>query len=526
MAEEEEQTHGGGAGAGGGEEEDSKKKRKYPIGFRFKPKDEELVEFYLLPRLQGRKHEDNDAIIEANVYECQPDTLINEKYKSRGEDEWFFLSPRARMYQNGVRPSRKTEDGRGRWKASTATTVLAKEKAGKQKIQFCKNVLNYFQGCPKNEYRTKWLMRELTIPEYEVKRDKGGPNHTLDEYVLCRIYVSPVNKGRGEEASTSSAGEEASEPQDIHGTAESELSSERRAGKRPAEEQLTRGWLRKQPRQQGPTIGSSPAFGAGYVAGAAGYYGAPGQAPLYNGGVKMQRPPAGGYNGQVVPVQPPAGAYNGQATMRRPPTPTQFPPRSAARTNPNSMMMRPSNMAGQWPLGYPGNPPRRHPGTGYNPPALMNRYYDQGCRAMQPPGNAPYGVMQQQQQGPTVFAPPPSQQQRPYIGGNASHHVGAIVPLRPPYQGYPYQCGPMAPPSAAAAANTGSGSKNAEQHFVELASINMSLAPRVEPRAQIGAAKLEAEMEETSSLHEQGDAKLEAKMEETSTSSLHEQDDV
>jgi hypothetical protein len=47
-----------------------------PQGFHFAPVDEELVEFYLLPKLQGKPTVPNDSIIEANVYELQPDTLI------------------------------------------------------------------------------------------------------------------------------------------------------------------------------------------------------------------------------------------------------------------------------------------------------------------------------------------------------------------------------------------------------------------------------------------------------------------
>jgi len=48
----------------------------YPIGFRFKPKEDELVDYYLLPRLQGRPAVPNGSVVEANVYACHPETLI------------------------------------------------------------------------------------------------------------------------------------------------------------------------------------------------------------------------------------------------------------------------------------------------------------------------------------------------------------------------------------------------------------------------------------------------------------------
>jgi hypothetical protein len=46
-----------------------------PPGFRFTPGEDELVIYYLLPKLQGREHVPNHSIIEADVYESHPDVL-------------------------------------------------------------------------------------------------------------------------------------------------------------------------------------------------------------------------------------------------------------------------------------------------------------------------------------------------------------------------------------------------------------------------------------------------------------------
>ena len=51
------------------------------------------------------------------------------------------------MYGNGVRPARKTWDGRGRWKASTASKEV-EQKVVCNDITFCRSVLNYFEGVP------------------------------------------------------------------------------------------------------------------------------------------------------------------------------------------------------------------------------------------------------------------------------------------------------------------------------------------------------------------------------------------
>jgi hypothetical protein len=49
---------------------------RFPPGFRFTPTDDELIEYYLLPRLQGRPHVPTDAIIEDYVYRSHPDQLL------------------------------------------------------------------------------------------------------------------------------------------------------------------------------------------------------------------------------------------------------------------------------------------------------------------------------------------------------------------------------------------------------------------------------------------------------------------
>ena len=46
-----------------------------PPGFRFRPEYDELVRYYLIPKLQGRDHVLNKAIIEDDVYQCHPNKL-------------------------------------------------------------------------------------------------------------------------------------------------------------------------------------------------------------------------------------------------------------------------------------------------------------------------------------------------------------------------------------------------------------------------------------------------------------------
>jgi hypothetical protein len=116
------------------------------------------------------------------VQNCKKKTdIVSDLYRHRGEDAWYFLSPRARIYQKGSRPSRKTEDGVGRWRASTAAKVKMAYETVPDGVRFCVNVLNYFVGTDtKNEQRSKWLMREITIPKYKIKcGENGGNNSTV-----------------------------------------------------------------------------------------------------------------------------------------------------------------------------------------------------------------------------------------------------------------------------------------------------------------------------------------------------------
>lgn len=86
-----------------------------------------------------------------------------------------------------MRPSRRTADERGRWKPSTgrsekkpeasgeATPDQAVEKlCGDGTIKYYVNTLAYHVGPAKQEKKTKWLMHELTMPDYEIKLNSGA----------------------------------------------------------------------------------------------------------------------------------------------------------------------------------------------------------------------------------------------------------------------------------------------------------------------------------------------------------------
>uniref|UniRef100_A0ACD5UT87 Uncharacterized protein n=1 Tax=Avena sativa TaxID=4498 RepID=A0ACD5UT87_AVESA len=416
-----------------------------PPGFRFSPTDDELIEYYLLPRLQGRPHVPNDAIIEDYVYRCHPDDLILKgEHKDRGQDDvWYFLSSRSRKYGKGDRPSRMTEDGRGRWKATTGSKSVVTACQG---VQYTHSGLGYHDGPIKEEDKGKWLMHELTVPEYENKfgkkngADRSGRD-TLDEYVMCKIYITTretkkekKRKKKRDEAGPSGT---ASQP----GPAAAECSqetapepnvSERQKGKRPVVENTKkrRRVEAARPKQEPPApdrcLGPQPQGGptpTQFYGGATqmrfgntGYqhhYGGTGRPMAYNPHASMPRPPMA-FNGQVPPYQAAAspGVF-GQAMMmpHMPPAGQAFrPPRPAA---------------------VPGYPAMQRPPE--TAEMRERRVYQQHINALrrmmqQQLGNAAYAAHQPR---PTM-AFMQHQQQQPYFGaGFNDHHL--VRPMAPQF---------------------------------------------------------------------------------------------
>ncbi|RLM74740.1 hypothetical protein C2845_PM15G17350 [Panicum miliaceum] len=401
--------------SGGGDDEEG----NYPVGFRFKPTLRELVEFYLLPKLLDKPTVPNDAIIEADAYECDPE-ILTKRYEERGaDDNWYFLSPRSRRYPGGDRPTRRTADNRGRWKPSTGQSNPGKKGAaghskakGPRKnlsvgaVEFTENALAYYAGEPKNETKTKWLMHELTVPEPGKERgpesatgEKPRDHMLLNKYVMCRIYKSPLKKWReveDEEGSTSSvpacdepapsSSQSGPVPESVAETSSARATSSKSAGKRPAVGQPSghaasapnkRASSRQTmpPGQPGPTTHANgrggmraPPSGVG----AAGYYhGVPGLPPL------MQWPPPPMYNSMQGPVQllRPPMTYEPNR-QGRPPVLRLCPPhRPAAATAPNSLgrtvMTRPPNLAASQLVRPPPPFPRPPPGPQLLPQQQM-----------------------------------------------------------------------------------------------------------------------------------------------------------
>ncbi|KAK4406823.1 NAC domain-containing protein 35 [Sesamum angolense] len=143
-------------------------------GFRFHPTEEELVEFYLRRKVEGKRF-NVELITFLDLYRYDPWELPG--LAAIGEKEWYFYVPRDRKYRNGDRPNRVTTSGY--WKATGADRMIRSENF--RSIGLKKTLVFYSGKAPKG-IRTSWIMNEYRLPLHETERLQKA------EISLCRVY--------------------------------------------------------------------------------------------------------------------------------------------------------------------------------------------------------------------------------------------------------------------------------------------------------------------------------------------------
>ncbi|KAL5980018.1 hypothetical protein ACLOJK_039130 [Asimina triloba] len=164
---------------------------EFPPGFRFNPHDHELIIHYLRNKVLDRPLPYNN-INDVNLYKYNPEDLI-EDYKSFGEKDWYFFTPRDRKYRNGSRPNRAAGDGF--WKATGADKPI---KNNEQIIGFRK-ALVFYRGKPTkaSAVKTNWIMHEYRVNDNPGRRlPRSDGSMRLDDWVLCRIHWKPEKAER------------------------------------------------------------------------------------------------------------------------------------------------------------------------------------------------------------------------------------------------------------------------------------------------------------------------------------------
>ncbi|KAL5712195.1 hypothetical protein ACHQM5_014390 [Ranunculus cassubicifolius] len=165
----------------------------FPVGYRFNPRDEELVVHYLMNKVFDRQLPPN-KIVDTDVYKHNPQELFAMQ-PGYGGDERYFFTPRDRKYPNGYLPSRSA--GEGYWRASGKGKPVYSE--GRKKVGV-KTSLKFHIKTSKGDIKTNWMMKEYNL-EFAKTSNKKGSNKKgeaddmkLDKWVLCTIYKKKEKK--------------------------------------------------------------------------------------------------------------------------------------------------------------------------------------------------------------------------------------------------------------------------------------------------------------------------------------------
>ncbi|CAL8124179.1 unnamed protein product [Prunus armeniaca] len=161
-----------------------------PLGFRFHPTEEELVDYYLKNKRQDRDFNVNHIpeidICKYDPWEI-PGLLFTEQDSPYHDMEWFFFSRRDYKYMNSNRSNRATPHGS--WKI-TGKERMIRARGSNAVIGTKRTMTFYERGVPKSK-KTNWVMHEYNLFESEASPDPQLAEHqVLSIGLVFHVYHS------------------------------------------------------------------------------------------------------------------------------------------------------------------------------------------------------------------------------------------------------------------------------------------------------------------------------------------------
>ncbi|XP_074567296.1 NAC domain-containing protein 21/22-like [Curcuma longa] len=164
-----------------------------PPGFRFHPRDDELICDYLAVKLAGNYG--CPMMLDVDPNKCEPWDL--PATACVGGNEWYFFSLQDQKYATGQRKNRATVSGY--WKATGKDRSVVR----KGVLVGMRKTLVFYQGRAPKGKKTEWVMHEYRMEDYAAATQKMLP--FKEDWVLCRVFYkgrevsAKVNKETGQD---------------------------------------------------------------------------------------------------------------------------------------------------------------------------------------------------------------------------------------------------------------------------------------------------------------------------------------
>ncbi|KAG7652789.1 NAC domain superfamily [Arabidopsis suecica] len=162
-----------------------------PVGFRFRPNDEEIVDHYLRPKnLDSDTSHVDEVISTVDICSFDPWDLPSKSMIKSRDGVWYFFSVKEMKYNRGDQQRRRTNSGF--WKKTGKTMTVMRKRGNREKIGE-KRVLVFKN---RDGSKTDWVMHEYHATSL-------FPNQMMT-YTVCKVEF----KGEETEISSSSTGSE------------------------------------------------------------------------------------------------------------------------------------------------------------------------------------------------------------------------------------------------------------------------------------------------------------------------------